>query len=114
MANEKNLIPGGHKLTKEEQSQGGKKSGEVRRLQGAVKRALESRASSADFKKIFKQFGIEENEWNYAQAIACAIITKAAQGDISAASFVRDTIGEKPKDEISLDGGVIIVDDITD
>ena len=114
MANETNLIPGGHKFTLEEQSEGGKKSGEVRRLQGAIKRALESKASSADYKKIFKQFGIEENDRNYAQVIACAIITKAAQGDISAASFVRDTIGEKPKDEISLDGGVIIVDDITD
>ena len=42
MANEKNLIPGGHKLTLEEQSQGGKVSGEKRRLRAAVKKILES------------------------------------------------------------------------
>ena len=34
MANEQNLIPGGHKLTKEEASKGGVESGKTRRLQG--------------------------------------------------------------------------------
>lgn len=37
----KNLIPGGHKLTLEEQSKGGKVSGEVRRKNATMKKTLE-------------------------------------------------------------------------
>ena len=113
MANEQNLIPGAHTLTAEEASRGGIESGKTRRLQGALKKALESAASSAEFKEIFDAFKIDENDRNYAVAIACAIISKAAKGDLSAAGFVRDTIGEKPKEEIDLNGGVVIVDDLT-
>ena len=113
MANEQNLIPGGHKLTREEQSNGGKASGKKRRLQRAIKKALESKASSTEFQEIFNQFDITENDRDYASAIACALITKAAKGDLSAISLLRDSIGEKPKEEIDLNGGVVIVDDIT-
>ena len=112
MANEQNLIPGAYTLTVEEASKGGQNSGKTRRLQGAIKKALESQANSIDFKELFQNFGIEETERNYAVAIACAVTEKAAKGDLSAASFIRDTIGEKPKEEISLDGGVVIVDDL--
>ncbi len=114
MANEQNLIPGGHILTQEEASKGGVNSGKTRRLQGAIKRALSSKASSAEFKELFENFGIEEGSRDYATAIGCAVIQKAAKGDLMAAGFVRDTIGEKPKEEISLDGGVVIIDDLTD
>lgn len=113
MANEQNLIPQAHVITVEEASKGGVNSGKTRRLQGAIKRALESRASSAEFKELFESFGIDDDSRDYAAAIACALINKAAKGDLSAASFVRDSIGEKPKEEISLDGGVVIVDDLT-
>lgn len=112
MANEQNLIPGAHKLTVEEASRGGVESGKTRRLQGALKRALQSAATSAEFKEVFDAFNLDESDRNYAAAIACAIVRKAANGDLSAASFVRDSTGEKPKDEISLDGGVVIVDDL--
>ena len=40
MAKEDNLIPGGYKLTVEEASKGGKRSGEVRRLKKTFKMAL--------------------------------------------------------------------------
>ncbi len=113
MANEQNLIPGGYIPTKEEASKGGKASGRTRRLQGAIKKALEARASSAEFAEIFERFGIEEQNKDYAMAIACALVGKAAKGDLSAAGFIRDSIGEKPKEEIDLSGGVVIVDDIT-
>lgn len=113
MANEQNLIPGGHTFTREEASKGGKESARTRRLQGAIKRALESKASSAEFKEVFEQFGIEEDDRDYALAVACALVTKAAKGNLSAISLLRDSIGEKPKEEIDLNGGVVIVDDIT-
>lgn len=42
------------------------------------------------------------------EAIAIAIVGKAARGSIDAAAFVRDTIGERPidKQEVSTSGGV--------
>lgn len=41
-------------------------------------------------------------ENNYQSAILLAAIQKAACGDIEAARFVRDTIGEKPTDTFNL------------
>lgn len=41
MANEQNLIPGGHKLTREEQSRAGKKSGETRRQKAQIRKSVE-------------------------------------------------------------------------
>jgi hypothetical protein len=115
MANESNLIPGnapgGHKLTQEEQSAGGTASGRKRRLQGAIERALDSKATG-DFAEIFKEFNVDENDKTFASALACVLVKKAAQGSLDAIAMVRDTIGEKPKDEISLEGGVVIVDDL--
>lgn len=113
MANEQNLVPQAHVLTVEEASKGGIESGKTRRLQGAIIRALDAKASSAEYKEIFEEFNVNENDRNYAAAIGCAVIRKAAKGDLMALGFVRDTIGEKPKEEISLDGGVVIVDDLT-
>lgn len=118
MANEQNLKPFTSDQDREEAAKNGRKggieSGKTRRLQSAIKKALESKASSAEFKELFENFGIEEGSRDYATAIGCAVIQKAAKGDLSAAGFVRDTIGEKPKEEISLEGGVVIVDDIKD
>lgn len=118
MANEQNLIPFTSEQSREKAAENGRKggieSGKTRRLQGAIRKALEAKATSAELKKVFDAFGIEENDRNYAAAIACAVINKAANGDVYAAGFVRDTVGEKPKDEISLDGGVVILDDLTD
>ena len=104
MANEQNLIPGGNRLSKEEQSKGGKASGEKRRLQGAVKKMLDSKAKSIEFEDIFEDFGVKKSERNYAVAVACALVSKAAKGDLSAISLLRDTIGEKPIDEVRITG----------
>lgn len=111
MANEQNLIPGGHKFTQEEASKGGMESGKKRRLQGAIERALDSNAEKG-FGEIITEFGIDDK--TFASAIACALVKKAAQGNLDAISLIRDTVGEKPKEEISLGGGVVIVDDLTD
>ena len=116
MANEQNLIPFTSDQDREEAAKNGHKggieSGKTRRLQSAIKRALESKASSAEFKELFESFGIEEDSRDYAAAIGCVVIQKAAKGDLAAMSFVRDSIGEKPKEEIDLNGGVVIVDDL--
>ena len=41
MANDQNLIPGAHSLTVEEQSKGGKRSGEVRRQRQQLREAIQ-------------------------------------------------------------------------
>lgn len=118
MANEQNLNKEGRfktndEATREAASKGGIASGKTRRLQSAIKRALESKATSEEFNDIFEQFGIEEGDRDYSLAVACALVNKAAKGDLSAIGLMRDTIGERPKEEIDLNGGVVIVDDIT-
>lgn len=118
MANEQNLIPGAHKLTVEEASRGGIASGKKRRLQGAIERALEAKTPEEDYRDLFKRFGIEDDgSKTFASAVACAIVNKASNGDLYAFALVRDTIGEKPKDEIEHSGGVVFLsgeDDISD
>lgn len=42
MPNKENLIPGAHRLTIEEQSMGGKASGEVRRQKATLRKALQA------------------------------------------------------------------------
>lgn len=111
LANEQNLT---HQLTNEDRSKGGKESGKTRRLKAAVESALDSLVVSDDFNDLFEQFGVEKSETNFAKAIGYAFVLKAAKGDLSAATLIRDTIGEKPKEEIDLNGGVVIIDDISD
>ena len=108
MANEKNLIPGAHKLTVEEQSKGGKASGEVRKLRAAVKRALETSLPNgmAELKEALEKAGIDTTNDN---GIAFAMVLKALQGDTSAANWVRDTSGEKPKDELEIGGEAVVI-----
>lgn len=113
MANEQNLKPGGHIPSKEEAAKGGRNSGKKRRLAAAIERALNAKTPPT-YDELFKMFGIEaEDEKIFASAIGCALVNKAASGNIDAIQLARDTIGEKPKDEIDLNGGVVIVDDIT-
>lgn len=118
MANEQNLIPFTSEQSHEEAVKNGRKggieSGKKRRLQGAFERALDAAASSAEFREIFDRFAVLPEEKNYASAIACALVAKAASGNLAAIALLRDTIGEKPKEEIDLSGGVVIVDDLAD
>ena len=108
MANEQNLIPGGHKFTQEEASKGGKASGEVRKLRSAVKRVLGTSLPNGmeELKEALEKAGIDTTNDN---GIAFAMVLKALQGDISAANWIRDTAGEKPKDEVSLGGEAVVI-----
>ena len=86
MANDSNLQP---VQTKEEARErgrnGGIKSGEVRRE-----------------KKLFKE-AIERKLGASIDSIISAMIAKASDGDVSASTFLRDTIGEKPTDKVQAD-----------
>lgn len=79
--------------TKSEQREiakkGGKKSGEVRRAKKAMREILdyllEKEVTNGKGDKITTK-----------EAIAIALLKKAAQGDVKAFEVLRDTIGEKP------------------
>ena len=87
MANEQNLQPGSvnHKLTAEEAQKGGQRSGEVRREKKLFK------------DEILKRMG--EDDWN---DMIDKLIARAKTTD-KAFEVLRDTIGQKPKEEISAD-----------
>ncbi len=105
MANEQNLVRGDdvHKLTAEEASKGGKRSGEVRRAKKDLRIAME-----ALLEKSFK--GKDGANISGAEAIAIKQFEKALKGDPKAFELVRDTSGQKPVERVmvaEVDQGVI-------
>ena len=115
MANEKNLMsieevnsrrtPEQHSA---DSSKAGKASGEARRLKAAVRKALEQRipGNMTELKEVLTEAGIDATNDN---GIAYAILLQALKGDISAANWIRDTAGEKPKEELAIGGDSVII-----
>lgn len=105
---EENLRPF-DKLSEEEQreirSKGGKASGETRRQRKTFKEVFSALLpmdinpdkAISGLSQIIKE---ENPQLTAEQAIAMAQIYKAINGDTQAAIFVRDTVGDKPKEQI--------------
>lgn len=54
----------------------------------------------ANVKELKEKIGVEElDQLSVAGAIGCAMIEKAIGGDVSAATWIRDTAGERPTEE---------------
>lgn len=122
MANEENLIPANKRSLKEVRenaSKGGIKSGEVRRqkktmqeiakyilsmsIQQGEKHSVEDIQNLAELKG--KNISVDE-------AILIKQVEKALKGDINSATFVRDTAGQKPVEQIQQLEPPKIVDDV--
>lgn len=93
MANEQNLIPQAHKLTVEEQSMGGKASGEARRRKKLLRECLEELLE----REISDKAG---NTMTGAEAMAVKVFQQALKGDLRAFEIVRDTAGQKPIERV--------------
>ena len=95
MANESNLIPFTSDQSREEAVKNGQKggiaSGSARRYRRTLRADLEALLDSPT-----------ESGQTTAAAIALALINKALKGDTRAFEIIRDTIGEKPAERISL------------
>ena len=89
MANEKNL---NHKLTANELRKGGKRSGEARRKKKLIKECLEM--------LLEKKVETESGTMTGAEAMAVTAFQMALDGDLSAWTLVRDTVGQKPVDKV--------------
>lgn len=99
----KNLIPMNER-TKDEQreiaSKGGKASGKARRRKRTMKDAaqlilqLPVRAEQA---ALLQKYGIPENDCTNLMLIMAKAVQMAADGNLKAAEFIRDTLGENPQ-----------------
>lgn len=93
-----NLIVPSSEEARKNGSKGGKASGDSRRekrkLQAALQKLLSSKYSIGE--DTGKKLGGYE-------AIAQSMILSAINGNVKAATFVRDTIGEKPVDVLDLE-----------
>lgn len=106
MSNEKNLIPF-NKLTKDEQrkiaSKGGKASVEARRKKKLMKETAESILSmpmgEGEFKSVDElnnYLACKGKNLSIQELIVLQQVKKALDGDLKAAEFLRDLVGEKP------------------
>ena len=107
LTNEENLKPfGSGQLSESEEremrSRGGKKSGETRRRKKTMKETakmmldMEIPAAGKELKAKLKAMGISEEDFTYQSAIMVGILNQAMKGNVKAAAFLRDTIGENP------------------
>lgn len=95
MANEQNLIPINSERAREMQ-----KKSTAKRVQNARERRL--------FKEILK----ERLKVDDANDIVDALIARS-MANSKDLELLLAMLGEKPKEEISVDGGVVILDDLT-
>lgn len=100
MANS-NLIPFNvqtEKEQREKQSNGGKKSGEVRRQKKKMKDVMNLMLSldltDEKAKQVLKNLGIQDEDMNIQTAVVFSQVKRAIAGDIDSAKFCRDTAGE--------------------
>lgn len=113
MVKEKNLIPF-DKLTEEEQrklaSKGGIASGKARKEKKLMKEQIELLLSlplkSKNAKAQLKKLGIDSENADNQMAVIIGVWQKAIQGDVKAAEFLRNTIGEAPAEKVELNASV--------
>lgn len=91
MANAKNLRPQAHKLTLEDQSKGGKASVAKRRERKSIREAILLLLNEPIKDRDGKDTGKITQD-----AMIAGVMKRAIAGDVRAAEFIRDTIGEKP------------------
>lgn len=100
MSNRETLKPQAHVLTVEEQSKGGRASVQKRRERKALRECLEAALSApCDHPGITCLHGGMTN----AEAVAVALVEKALSGDVRAFVEIRDTLGERPVQQLQID-----------
>ena len=87
---------------REKGRKGGIRSGEVRRkkrdMQQAARMLLDMNvaAPQGNIKAVMKSLGIPEDEFSYQMGIMAAMVIQASNGNVKAATFLRDTAGDNP------------------
>lgn len=88
---------------KQSASRAGKASGEARRLKRTqadiLRQILVLDYTDSERRKLLMQLGLSGS---FADAINLSVLEKAAKGDVEAARYMRDTIGEKPREDMQV------------
>lgn len=92
----------------EERSENGRKggvaSGESKRRRKSIRETLQlmldCQIPDEEQQEMLKAFGFDGT---YRDAMSMAMLAKASRGDVEAGRFVRDTVGEKPREGLDLD-----------
>lgn len=95
MANESNLIVPSSEQAREYGRKGGKKKAENARKRKALKEELEILLEA-----------IAEDGKTYQESISISLIKEAQKGNTKAYEVIRDTIGQKPKENVNISGEV--------
>ena len=104
-------------MTPEQRAENGRKggiaSGEAKRRKKAMRERLEvllelplKSGKSADLDSIKNFAALKGKNITVQDALMLAQIQKALKGDTTAATFVRDTVGDKPNDKTIITGNV--------
>lgn len=96
--NVNNLIVPSSEEARKNGSKGGKASGDSRREKRKLQNALQKLLAGK-----FQVGEDEDKKLGGYEAIAQSMILSAINGNVKAATFVRDTIGEKPVDVLDLE-----------
>ena len=114
MANEENLKPFTSEQSREKAvingRRGGIASGKSKREKKAMKDTLSDLLSmplksgkAADVESIQSLASVKGKNITVHDAIMIAMLQKAMAGNVKAAEYIRDTIGEKPKNDMSVE-----------
>lgn len=108
MDNKSNLKPiQSTEEAREKGSKGGKASGKVRRERKALKEQLEMFLSlplkNEEAKEKLANLGLDVETIDNQMAMNFALFQRAIKGDTKAYELIRDTIGEKPKENINIE-----------
>lgn len=109
MAGEDNLITPTTEEARERGRKGGIASGEARRRKKTMRETLEAvlemqvgSGKSADIDAIRNFAGLKGKNITVQEAMIIAQAQKALKGDLAALQFIRDTVGQKPTDNMNV------------
>lgn len=93
---------------REIQSKGGKASGEARARKKAMREQAELLLSlplkDKKAQKVLQALGLKKGDLDNQMIIVAAMWQRAAKGDIDAATWLRDLVGEKPAEQLVMSG----------
>ncbi len=107
----------GNTFTDEERkansSKGGKKSGEIRKAKKRTKEILEiflamplDKRKEANIEEIKSFKGLKGKNITVNEAIQLRQVQRALNGDLNSAQYIRDSIGDKPRENVNVNAEV--------
>ncbi len=110
MANEQNLRPPTAEEARERGRKGGKASAKKRQqnktFKEIINKFLDGQVSDERLKQQMIEFGFADKEVSNKSCAVFALWREAIQGNTKAFELLRDTIGEKPQEKITVNGEI--------